>query len=86
MEDIDLLTPKGRERMERDRRICEVFKKLMPKVEKIGNKQWRAVCAIANEFGLSNWYVRKILVKNNLYTIKTRRGGYKINRKNKMRN
>ena len=50
MEDIDLLTPKGHERMERDRRICEVLKKLMPEVERIGNKQWRAVCAIANEY------------------------------------
>ena len=77
MEDIDLLTPKGRERMERDTRICDEFKKLMPEVERMGNKQWRAVCAIANKFRLSNWYVRKILVKNNLYTIKTRRGGYK---------
>ena len=85
MEDIDLLTPKGHEREERNRRICEVFKKLMPEVERIGNKQWRAVCAIAHKFGLSNWYVRNILVKNNLYTIKTRRGGYGRNKKNKMR-
>ena len=86
MEDIDLLTPKEHERMERDRRICDEFKKLMPEVERMGNKQWRAVCAIANKFRLSNWYVRNILVRNNLYTIKTRRGGYKINRKKKMGN
>ena len=85
MEDIDLLTPKEHERMERDTCICDEFKKLMPEVERIGNKQWRAVCAIANEFRLSNWYVRNILVKNNLYTIKTRKGGYGRNKKNKMR-
>ena len=32
MEDIDLLTPKGHERMERDTRICDEFKKLMPSI------------------------------------------------------